>query len=259
MTPRITPFVTCTELEAERGFESEAVVVDPRLSESAAAVVAAAAAPAAGHGGSSTPAIFACDACARLLLEPSVLPCSHVVCKVCVPSRPSQHAQDAQHAQRCCPVCDAAVPTRPGVCMQLDKLLRAHMPHETAAREAAAAAATAERSSSQGGVGVGGCCAEEPAGAAAVDPEPASHPDQQEDQAAPPPAAAAGDRPDQQTRQGAPPEVVALLASGRPMAEMWPELQREFMRVADERYVWHGVGCDSCGAYPIAGARYRCT
>lgn len=224
------------ESEAERGAESEAVPVEPRLAQSAAAAVEArrrAGAPAAAAGAvaeaaaAEAPAaealagneavgdVFACDACHELLLEPCVLTCGHAVCRGCVARvRPQQ-------ARGCCPACgQAQLSQLPGVCLQFDKLLQAWLPEATAARERREAALSA---------------ASEPAkpedGEAATAWAP---PQGQEGGQGPAPAGAGA--------QQLPPTAAALLASNRPLQEIWPDLERELLAVADERYCWHGVG-----------------
>ncbi|KAI8465902.1 MAG: hypothetical protein J3K34DRAFT_524964 [Monoraphidium minutum] len=234
------------EEEAERGAESEAVARDPPLAASAAA---AAAAPAALDGlaaAAAPPPVFGCDGCRRLLLEPSALPCGHVVCRACVPREgggsPPAGAGAGAAGARCCPACALAVTGDPGVVILLDKLLRARLPEATAARahDLAAAAGAAPRGGAAGGGGG------EAAAQSAAPPEPHA-------------AAAAAAGGGGARRRAPPPEVAALLASGRPMREIWPDLERALSEVADERYTWHAVGCDDCGAYPIVGRRYRCT
>jgi hypothetical protein len=228
------------------------VQVDPALATSAATIAAAAVRddPAA-----PPPAVFACDACGLLLLDPSVLPCGHVVCRPCVPgvapAGEGEAGSEEGRGQRC-PACGLSVDSASGVCTLLDKVLRSKLPSATAAREerAAPSAAAAE---------------------AREQPQPPQEPQL-------PPgdgsgAGASGRQParavaaEGRSRRGSaggggrrapPPAVEALLASGRPLAELWPDLQRELMRVSDEQYIWHAVGCDDCGAYPIVGRRYKC-
>ncbi|GBF90312.1 hypothetical protein Rsub_02418 [Raphidocelis subcapitata] len=255
------------ESEAERGAESEAVPVEPRLAQSAAATVearrrgaaaAAAAAAAAGvlaavdavpagsaagaEGCGPVPVVFECNACHQLLLEPCVLTCGHAVCRGCAARARGSHERQqgqGQRARGCCPACGEAQQSQPpGVCMQFDKLLRAWLPEATAAREAEAALSAPEEPAEAGAEGA----------AAAQAP---LQPRQEGPQGAA--AAAPGGAPQ------LPATAAALLASNRPLHEIWPDLERELLAVADERYCWHGVGCDRCGLYPIEGRRYRCT
>jgi hypothetical protein len=303
---RLASPATPAEEEAQGGVESEAVAPSAALTASAAAVVAAQpeadAEAAAAAGGGAPPAVFACDACERLLMAPCVLPCAHVVCRECVrgAAEPSDQEEQALQAQQqaqeeeqerpehappeqqlqqqqparvrapdsppapgaatagpgagnsggeppcCCPVCGLEVLTKPGVCSQLDALLRARLPAAAAARDAEARgpprqqppAHVPRRSSSAG-----------PAAAAALAAD-----------GAPPPGSPGRRSSDGggTRRRAPPPEVAALLQSGRPLHEVWPALQSAMLAVADERYSWHGVGCDLCGQYPIVGRRYRC-
>ena len=249
------------EEERARGAEAEAVAVPPAVAASAAAVAAGRVHDDGdGNGGdgdgdgaqgsssaaTAPTALFACDACNKLLLEPCVLPCAHVVCRGCVPAASAGGSAGgsatvapaaAGPRPRCgCPVCGMALLSRPGVCLQLEKLLRARLPRRTAAREAEAAAATAAAS-----------------GAAAAADEPQQQRQLEETKER-------EQAPSQQQQQQQHPRAAAaaLLAAGRPLRDAWPELRRALLADADASFVWHGVGCDSCGLYPIVGARYRC-
>jgi len=249
------------ELETAKGIESEAVVVDDRLTQSAASLVLGSrqqqqpqqpqqqqqqavgmeAGPHEDAAAEETaPAIFACDACSKLLLEPSVLPCAHVVCRGCIPARAAQQ-------QWCCPVCNMGVTSPPGTCMQLEKLLRSRLPQQMAARTA-----EQQRSSSGGG------SAEQAAVGQGLPPSAPEHEQQQREDQTAAAAAAAAAEPSSTSRSRPPPEVAALLNSGRPLHELWPGLQRALLQVANQEFVWHAVGCDGCGVYPIKGARYQC-
>ena len=84
---------------------------------------------------------FACDspACGRLLLQPMVLNCGHVVCRACCPPGQPQ-------GQQACPACGSPQPVQPAVCTALHNLLQQLFPAgqvRRAADVAAAAAATA--------------------------------------------------------------------------------------------------------------------
>jgi len=180
-----------------------------------------------GKEGPLSPGAWACaaPACGRLVARPTALLCGHVVCAACVPTG------------RACPACgrvaravgggsDAAAPHPPHPprpCPLLAGVVGGLFPGAYAARCAG--------DGGGGGEGGGGG-----PGAAPAAPSP------------PPPAA--------------PPlpavEAAAATATPPPLPHPPPPPPRPPPPAARRPFTHFGVGCDTCGAYPIQGARWKC-
>jgi hypothetical protein len=222
------------------------------------ALRAAAAAEGRGDGGkkeeAAAQAFLSCAVCKGFLRRPVVLSCGCVVCggrdSACVPysgggsggggsrggAEPAQQRQQQQQQQQRplrCLACSAPVGAeRPRPCKLLDDLIRQHFPARWQEEE-----------------------------------------DQQQEQqrtCSPPPAATSP--PAAATTTGLaellPPDVIEALrealtpaaaprspsSSGAALARATRALRAH----ADQCFVWHGIGCDACGVFPVVGRRYRC-
>lgn len=40
--------------------------------------------------------------------------------------------------------------------------------------------------------------------------------------------------------------------------DLWRAVSEHLAATADTSYIWFGLGCDECGAFPIVGRRYKC-
>lgn len=175
---------------------------------------------------------FLCDSCGKLLLNPAVLSCGHVICSVpCLDSGTRggpQHPIPSAVDGCTCPVCGNLAAHRPTVCSQLDELLRFSFPKESVHR------------------------------GNEIERELVLLKQRQEAPEAP-------HAPEQSTQI----PLAADEATHGPMPTMASETERPVRSIipspADlqrwlnsDEYAHFGVGCDACGAYPIQGRRYRC-
>ena len=181
------------------------------------------------EGGGDLSRFFGCSRCQRLLLEPVVLNCGHAMCRACFEEdcRQAPVAPLPPEARACrCRVCGEVQLGDLQVCQIIQRFLREEYPrqHEQRLRECSAAEAC------------GGSSEGRTAGEGAV-------PGQSEprERLAPPDPANAVDDP-----------------SSTPVTTSAPVAGQDEEHPPDE-FVHFGVGCDSCGAFPIVGRRYRCT
>lgn len=157
---------------------------------------------------------FLCDGCGKLLYQPAILNCGHVVCQpTCLPGINCP-----------CPECSSPILRRPEVCKQLAQLLESAFPEASAKREQEVAEHLVRLQDS-----------EPPAEPMSLGADNAKDlPPDDETLPAPPPIEL--------------PEGIPL---NGPAATIMSWLQ-------GRDYAHFGIGCDSCGMFPIVGRRYRC-
>ena len=175
---------------------------------------------------------FGCSRCQRLLLEPVVLNCGHAMCRTCFEQDCQQTpvAPLPPEARACrCRICGEVQLGDLQVCQTIQRFLQDEFPREYEQRRLECSASEAHGGSSEGRT------------------------------------AGEGVSPGQTEpweRLGPPdtPSVVADPAdpASTPVAASAAVAGDEEEHPPDE-FVHFGVGCDSCGAFPIVGRRYRCT
>ena len=175
---------------------------------------------------------FGCSRCQRLLLEPVVLNCGHAMCRTCFEQDCQQTpvAPLPPEARACrCRICGEVQLGDLQVCQTIQRFLQDEFPREYEQRRLECSASEAHGGSSEG------CTAGEGVSPGQTEPwERLGPPDT--------------------------PSVVADPAgpASTPVAASAAVAGDEEEHPPDE-FVHFGVGCDSCGAFPIVGRRYRCT
>ena len=202
---------------------------------------------------------FGCSFCHRLLLRPVVLNCGHSMCRGCfdrerqksslllLPGGPRGGSELQKEMSSCrCHVCGEVQLGDVQVCQIMHQFLEAEYPKEQKLRraeEAAESAATQgigapeERGASSEAPATGLCTQ----GAAAGERSPAGGGAGQ---------AATSGRSEQA-------HVAMPTDPGADGEDVREEGEQREDHPPDE-FVHFGVGCDSCGAFPIVGRRYRC-
>jgi hypothetical protein len=160
-----------------------------------------------------------------------------------------QPAGEEVAQQWCCPVCQVPVgAAQPEVCRLLHELLMQYMPTKYRQRlrevcEAREAQKQQQQQQQQQGAADAGDAEE--MGPDGEQEDQVGAADQEASESSPQVTGALQPTAPQQTPRSAPPDYMV-------------DQLRQLQAAPPVVHMWHGVGCDGCGSYPLLGRRYKC-